>query len=70
MLGPPPRQVFTVAAIVSVCPVQPYVFRTYQYPEPPAGVNPGGLGFHRMGTCKMALWQVHAGRSVGITSHV
>ena len=48
---------FTVASIVSVAPVQPYLFRNYQYPEPPTGYNPGGYHFRRMGSCKHGLWQ-------------
>ena len=48
---------FTVASIVSVAPVQPYLFRNYQYPEPPPGYNPGGYPFRRMGSCKHGLWQ-------------
>jgi hypothetical protein len=51
------HQVFTVASIVSVAPVQPYLFRNYQYPEPPPGYNPGGYHFRRMGSCKHGLWQ-------------
>jgi hypothetical protein len=56
-IGLSPLQVFTVASIVSVAPVQPYLFRNYQYPEPPTGYNPGGYHFRRMGSCKHGLWQ-------------
>ena len=58
--------VFLVAALVTVNPPQPYVFRTYQHPLPgPGGEFPPHLhGQARpvpLGSCKHKLW--HAVRA-------